>query len=147
MLMCYSNRSYLLHLNHWIAFQHITWLKVNLPLVRDMFGSLMLEFTPTLYYYWFLKFTRPSFSFSPLFISLIFLIIHPLLISANKNRDVNLHPLVGIPAEIAPFGAPKMGIFPRGDGDGGKISPVGNSGRGSGKAHPSPRIPRIRPYT
>jgi hypothetical protein len=27
------------------------------------------------------------------------------------TRDVNLHPLVGISVEIAPFGAPKMGIF------------------------------------
>jgi hypothetical protein len=29
-----------------------------------------------------------------------------------EDRDVNLHPLVGIPAEIVLFGAPKMGIFP-----------------------------------
>jgi hypothetical protein len=36
-------------------------------------------------------------------------------------------------------------FFLCGDGDGGKNSPAEISGWGSGKKHPSPRIPRIRP--
>ena len=40
----------------------------------------------------------------------------------------------------------KQRFYPRGDGDGGKNSPADSSGRGTGKLHPSPRIPRIRLY-
>ncbi|GAU50774.1 hypothetical protein TSUD_291020 [Trifolium subterraneum] len=64
-----------------------------------------------------------------------------MLNSAPGATDVNLHPSERIPAGIAPFGEPKMGIFspwgwrqkfPRGDGDGGKNSPADISGRGTG---------------
>ncbi|PNX78231.1 hypothetical protein L195_g034208 [Trifolium pratense] len=51
-------------------------------------------------------------------------------------RDVNLHQSEQIPARIAPFGAPKIEIFFRGNEDEAKNSPAGTSGRGSGKTHP-----------
>jgi hypothetical protein len=40
----------------------------------------------------------------------------------------------------------KQRFFSRGDEDGGKNSPACNSGRGTSKLHPSPRIPQIRLY-
>jgi hypothetical protein len=55
---------------------------------------------------------------------------------------------VGILAGIIFFGASGTEIFSPwgwGHGDGGKNSPAGTSGRGSGKKHSSPRIPQIRP--
>ncbi|GAU43891.1 hypothetical protein TSUD_399390 [Trifolium subterraneum] len=53
-------------------------------------------------------------------------------------RDVNLHLSERIPAGIAPFRDPETEIFSPWGRDGGKTSPGGSSGRGSGIKH-SPR--------
>ncbi|PNX71143.1 hypothetical protein L195_g027014 [Trifolium pratense] len=66
------------------------------------------------------------------------------VVDDNGARDVNLHPSEQISTRIASLELRKQGFFPRGDGD--KNFHADNLGRGSGKAYPSPQIPRICPY-
>jgi hypothetical protein len=62
------------------------------------------------------------------------------------TRVVNLNPSERISVAIASSEAPKIGIFPHEDRDGGKNSLACSSSQGSGTNHLSPRILRIRPY-
>ncbi|MED6123785.1 hypothetical protein PIB30_052674 [Stylosanthes scabra] len=62
------------------------------------------------------------------------------------HRDVNFPQGWGIPAGTAPNGDPKAGIFPRGDRDGGQISPEVAARTRAGNPRPRPRIPqKMRP--
>jgi hypothetical protein len=61
-------------------------------------------------------------------------------------RDVNLNPYERIPAGIAPFGAPEIGIFSLWGRGWRQKFPRVQFGAGTGKLHPAPRIPRIRLY-
>jgi hypothetical protein len=51
MLICCSNRFYVLHLSCLIDFQPIRWLKLSLLALRNIFGSLTLESTLQEYIY------------------------------------------------------------------------------------------------
>jgi hypothetical protein len=62
------------------------------------------------------------------------------------HRDVNLYLIIDYPWRLSVRRSEVTDFFPRGDGDGGRNSPVDILGRGMGKVPPPPRIPRPRPY-